>query len=267
MPVPQCTDLPASPDVSVLFSGLLLFRFDTSGAFCDVDVLNIDPEHLFSIVVRAREGGGAPYTLWRHFGPLGNALDFAVDDPSPRGVCRYLPTSGDFDRRNPNNDNDWRWLLHLNEFHSPEPQFKSFDTKPGIRFFSGSFNTVMRTKPDRTRVTYACGGRENDLYSVASVAGANVYLGPGRTATLTTPDGDEIRMPKTNGRTYEISIENDPAIVLPPSAEKRRSHFHVYYGAMFNPPSGMCEIYYQAMSDRKLDSTPDVPCMGLGVGG
>jgi len=140
--------------------------------------------------------------------------------------------------------------------------------QPGIRFFNGHFYTHSRTSP-RISISRECGSAKDDLISVASTIAANIYLSSGGVATL---EGlaKSIPMPQGNDLKYEIKIRNQPSIPERPiPGQKHKSHFHKYYSAMVNPPTKNCEVFYQTVltTAPSVTATPDVPCMGLVLGG
>lgn len=282
---PSCdrSRLTADPDIRVLFSGLLLYRF-TGGAYCDVDIPTWGmghqaSDHLFSIVVKARQGSKPPYTLWRYFGDQNTALEFGVEGATAQ-VSKYMPNGDDFKRKaGGNDDRDWQWTLRLDEFHRPVPGFDQSKLSTGIRINNGLFYTALRTDIHRTKVMYTRYGdtEEYPLYSVGSVVGANVYLDRGSKATLSqrnlpgsSPASNvAIEMSKSNDLRYEIYFEYDPPRPILPSSAGTDSHFYAYYDAILETerPSDPCRVkYYDAVPERANEiafGTPDVPCMGL----
>lgn len=256
---PSCRRLDASPDIRILFTGLMLFRFDPKG-FCDVEILNKLSDHKFNIEVRRKKGQSHPSVEKEYHDPLKNLLELKVDKPKPgtEGVCKFVP--GNFSRSSTtNNKYDLRWALHLKEFHDPEPDFKKDHVQPGIRFFGGHFHTFEGT--EGISITSKCGSTK-DLFRVPSYIGANIYLSSGGSATL---EGLETpyTMPQEAGVTYQIDIRNQPPFIeRPRPGREYESHFHKYYSAMTSAPAQQCKVVYQLL----LRATPDVPCMGLIVG-
>ncbi|MEK6407789.1 MAG: hypothetical protein AABN34_12565 [Acidobacteriota bacterium] len=273
---PSCggPSLPADPDIRILLSGLLLYRFNGT-TNCDVDIPKDNDgsphsDHLFSIVVKAREGTKPPYTLWRHFHDLENlVLD---GDGMNEGVSKYTPTTGSFLREARNDDSDWKWMLRLNEFHDPEPHINDSNVFKVLQVRNGLFYTALRTNRDRTRVAFTRGGSTDEypLHTVGSAVGANIYLRRGGSASL-RGSGINLEMPKGDDVRYEIYFEYDPPAPDQPSEDGTPSHFYDYYYAMYPQPAEPCQVFYydirpQHVREREK-ATPDVPCMGLEAGG
>src|SRR6185295_4424247 len=209
----------AQPQVRVLFSGLLAYRFrpgPIAGSFqyCDIDPLKLlptDEPHLFSVIVTEREGDNTPYMLWRYFGdPAVKRLDrltLTVDKPMTSGVIKYLHNP--FNRSlNTNDCSDWRWLLSLEELFpaTPRPYLRDNAFWNGMQVTNGIFYTAIKTDRDRAMLSHECGVRSSPIYSVASVLAANIYLNDDATATLRGPDGD-IPMRNRPNVAYEVYFD------------------------------------------------------------
>ena len=270
------TSLRADPDIRVLFSGLLLYRFrgtTPADTQCRIEPVKLDPTdttpHYFSLLVKVKEGNDAPYTLWRCFKP--EDLTLGVGNPTS-GAQKFTPTVAQrFDRKYLKHDcMDWRWTLRIEEFldqQEPVPEYNDkTKLEKGMVVTTGLFHTAIKTDRDRTRVycDYG-GGYTRELYSIASLIGANIYLVGDDKATLYGPHGAIISMEKRRNVTYEIYVEYEPqtpslGTKTESCARTAKSHFHNYYYAMSaNQPKRRCDIY-SATSEA---ATPDVPCMGL----
>lgn len=283
---PYCTPRASwmTPDIRVLFSGLLLFRFRPGSApgteQCFVNPLKFqqDPNdpHFLSVVVKAREGNDPPYTLGRHLGIPESPLTLSVDGVV--GVQKYTPNGPTFNRDSATNDcRDWRWTLRLGEFigSGQRPEFPDLWT--GMRITDGMFYTAMKTNRDRTRIFYTYDGQQEQemrFYSIGSLVGADIQIPSNQTARLRGPNNATIEMPKRSNVTYEVYFEYDvrtPAV--PQIGQRTRSHYHHYYYSVEPKPQGMpSEIRFERLAVTRnaranaLEhgfGTPDVPCMGL----
>ena len=268
--------LQGNQDVRVLFSGLLVYRFSGT-SYCLVDLLKTQ-DHLFSVIVKAKEGDNPPYSLWRYCGdPFQDRLNLSVPGTPPL-VSKWEGASTEFKRDlNTNDPNDWRWTLRIDEFLFGDAKPTLQGLGLGMRVENGLFYSALNTDKSRTTISYDCKGNGNPEptdHSVGSLAGANIYLAKGQTAILKGA-GVEVPMPQVDGVTYEIYFEYSPAtLVKPKPGDQTKSHFYMYYGAMDPKPSKKCDIYYTILKKKgvrppegPVPYTPDVPCMGLECNG
>jgi hypothetical protein len=268
---PKCACVQNSlsdPDIRVLLSGLFLYRFADKDEYCDinplrgVDKLRGADKHVFSVIVKARYGNGAPYTIWRYFDKP-KQLTLSLDGAASK-VQKY-PRNGDFDRNAENNDcMDWRWILRLEEFEKPKPKFKDDKLWPGLRVHNGLFYTAIKTDPDQTAIACECKSGPKTLCSVGSVVGINISFDDQHPkASLKGVSEEPVEM--TRGLKYEIYIDYDPRKPIAPTRFTQdgrtkytyKTHFHKYFEAMKDAKE-MCDVTYS-----RERATPDVPCMGL----
>jgi hypothetical protein len=255
--------VPSSPNVTVLFSGLLILRFDPSNEFCEVGVLRDTPDHRLSIIVREKRGKAPAATIWRQLGNLDDELWLDVQGLSRRVEMYKVDPDTPLHRATPGagQDQDIRWAIDLSssEFHNtPSIKIRPEAISPKMYLTKGLFHTALRTDPTSVRSIKRKGGGKPDLelYRIASVIGANIYYDVEGGLAFLQMGGDEdarLELPaKTEYTSYEIIVDNSPLNLNLPREEELKNYYQLIEGIS---PGRRFEIKAEA------EFTPDVPCM------
>jgi hypothetical protein len=283
------------PTIRFLFHGLMVFFFDGKikaevGIHNHTHATSGHPhKHNLSINIWTRVLGTCPPEPVSI--PIGNPSTLSKDiefvAPSSRLLDgTYVFLTDDFDRtQSISDERDWRWILDLERDIYPDKKLTKHRNrfKPGLNMNRGLFYTFHRTRSSFKKAPASGTSSPSSLGHVAHVVGANIYLDPFQTATLSIKR-ETYSFLAAPGLTYQIDIDNsctDCRFNPNGGTKEERNDFYLYYDLFDVPtgepvfdliveteraprrPTGICP---EVTSLSKLSTDP-APCGPAGAGG
>jgi hypothetical protein len=259
--------LSGSPEVTVLFTGLVILRFDKVRPRCEINLHRVSSDHVPSITVTQKEIAKQSRILWKHYGHLPDELWLDVVNMNRKIEVNKHGDTLDRTGTTSGQENDIRWVIDLEsaDFHDRPIAIRPDGVGFGMYMTKGHFYTAAKTDP-KFQVKRRDGGKPDaEFHRVASVIAADIVFEHADSALdlhWGRDAGYTLRLEKKPNVTYEIVVDNSPAL----EAEARTS----------DDMHSELKRYYQVLSDvapgERFDLvfdgpiSPDVPCMGLILG-
>jgi len=280
--------LEPSPAARIFFRGLLVLEplLDGSKKICSVGVhKSADPHHSLRVsIMVVRPGTSVPHRAT--IVPF-NLHDLTIEvSPSPGlGVRKFQYDDNPFNRQtadlDSHYDNDYRWIIDFADLHRTDSAVDRLNTHPGILLKDGVLHTAARTDNALLSVGLTAPGNPApvNLYSIASIIGANIYFDSPSELVLTWNHSGEQRLPLAklppNSR-YDIYIFNDPDD--PDDHNEFKEYYKVLFkastGRRFDPVTEQFDLIsapqthslgnFAKLNNRGSDR---IPCMAVNNGG
>ena len=268
----------ATPRVTVVFRGLMVFHPDPASQYFEAGILPA-PEHQFRIEVLEKSSAGVSSVTvpWESLsGAANDVWSFEFQPSGNRGLNFYQ--NGAFDRKaGIGDERDFRWAVDLegSEFYNQQLTTKQNQLGPVFRVTSGEFYTRTRTPP---LLRNQGNGTFKYFGSAADEIAADLFV-DGDVVLRSANSGKEIlRLKDKLDTTYEVIVENQPMTEINAA---NMGHFKYYYRLITKPRA---EWYDFKVADDNVFSTnhdfnhanimasyvspgsTKTPCMSVGVG-
>ena len=227
---------PVNPKVTVVFSGLLVFRPGAAENTCEVGVHRFSNNHVTQLLLLVNKPGKPPMPIPLLRGPL--TSDFSINlktgaNPVPADFTVFAASPEPFERNNAaNSELDYRWAVNFKHPDIHPNANINVGAQPFIKLTTGVLFTPHLTRNGLgPRLMRPAGTVElhriaaNMAVAINPAAGTNVSLswsdlGESRSRTLPRPiDAAE---PNT---TYTLLVINDP----PSLSEEFHDEMGLYY--------------------------------------
>lgn len=268
------------PEVSLLFEGLLWFKYHGSEE-CQVGIHNSTKtswpfahQHELDVKVWEKNKDGSNCKViagpYHYADPKKEITGIQIDVNSPEKEGVYVFQKGDYfhrpDYEGKNNRDDWRWLIDF-EYRPLYPEGITLDAEdinPGIWVNHGTFFTLVKTTYDfDLRSTF--GGEVHHLGNVGLIAGGNIDLKPGGDVRLTIrrpyPHESVIVPPLKYDaqKRYQIDIRNDcmkngvPCKPQDYGLGNDHNDFHLYNKTFKEPPGRRKYTLHRVQKHQSMD--------------
>jgi hypothetical protein len=295
---PVRTDIPHSPNIVVVFHGLMCFCHNGAD-FCQIGIHNNAPHHKFKINLYEVAGRfDIPYDPRLGATTLVESYDKGDTGGSDKHFVRLdvldsgVTDVGYYQIEPPKSDaHDFRHIVDLEGpglHHGEKLRKRPTHMGPRIHINQGVFYTLCRTRRQFKTVS---GEEVNRIGSVAQFVACNIYL-EGEGYFSIQMKGKEVKKLESDKK-YLITVsngcpQNDPACVFVPDHpdKTKRNDFHHYYDTFERPGGKEYELFRDTDSplnpscsddflgdikrvfeqDSGPRATDDAPCGAAGFG-
>jgi hypothetical protein len=268
MPIPQ------DSTITIRFTGLLVFCFDSRRKYCQIGALSKDDHELRFRLVKSRPDPESKseqmLTISHDLIRQSSYLWLDVEgEPSPKQQTAEPFIAGRRDE-SLTDPQDFRRVVDLEgeHFYNRPLKVRRDVLRPILFVAKGLFYTATlssdpyRTVPVASNEVASTTATGRNLGRIAEYVGANIYLThPNQALVLRAGrNGSELlRLNKEEGTTYEITVENGDTPRAPVGGD-----FHYYYDA-FELNRGEPKILIEPYGLPALRGS-EIPCMPVGFG-